>query len=95
MNRSRRLLSPPLCFLLACEPDEPVDSDVAVGIQEFLAKGYEHYADPRSITSRRFDVSKLSVMQVQETPSYDGTFCLWRKPLRILECLVGLDFARR
>lgn len=71
------LLLVPVCFLLACEPDEPVNPDVVSGVEEFLGKGYEgyeYYADPRSITSRLFDVSDLSVVQVQETPSYDGTF---------------------
>lgn len=64
-------------FLAACEPDDPVDPNVASGIKEFLGKGYngyEYYADPRSITSRLFDVDDLNVVQVQETPSYDGTF---------------------
>lgn len=64
-------------FMAACKPDDPVDPNVVSGIAEFLGKGYkgyEYYADPRSITSRLFDVNDLNVVQVQETPSYDGTF---------------------
>lgn len=70
--------------LVACSPDssdspeKPLfDQRATDGVKEFLGKGYEgyeYYADPRSVTTAMFDLTDLSVVEVQETPSYDGTF---------------------
>jgi MAC/Perforin domain len=67
-----------LLLLIACAPDKPpYDEQAIAGIKEYLGKGYkgyEYYADPRSITTPIFDVSGLKGIEVQESPSYDGRF---------------------
>ena len=64
--------------LMSCSPDKPsYDQEAISGIKEYLGKGYkgyEFYADPRSITTALFDVSGLKGVEVQESPSYDGRF---------------------
>ena len=54
-----------------------LDQRAASGVREFLGKGYqgwEYYADPRSVLRPLFDLSDLSVVEVQDAPSFDGTF---------------------
>jgi hypothetical protein len=54
-----------------------MDQRAISGAREFLGKGYEgweYYADPRSILKPLFDLSDLSVVEVQEAPSFDETF---------------------
>lgn len=76
-----------LSLLTACSPDTPpeppstelpgMDQRAISGAREFLGKGYEgweYYADPRSILKPLFDLSDLSVVEVQEAPSFDETF---------------------
>ncbi|MEO1003209.1 MAG: MAC/perforin domain-containing protein [Cyanobacteria bacterium J06638_7] len=66
---------------LAVSPDtvdEPLamDGRAAQGAHEFLGKGYEgwgYYADPRSVLKPLFDLSDLSVVEVQPAPSFDET----------------------
>lgn len=59
-------------------PDQAplMDQHAIKGALEFLGKGYEgwaHYADPRSVLKPLFDLSDLSVVEVQEAPSFDET----------------------
>jgi hypothetical protein len=74
----------------ACSPERPaepppakppdglvLDQRALSGVREFLGKGYEgweYYADPRSILKPLFDLSDLSVVEVQDAPSFDETF---------------------
>jgi hypothetical protein len=53
------------------------DKQAIAGIREYLGKGYrgyEYYADPRSITTALFDLAELKSIEVQEAPSYEGRF---------------------
>ena len=70
-------------ILRPAAPDFPQDSTAllmdqraVLGAKEFLGRGYEgwaYYADPRSILKPLFDLCDLSVVEVQEAPSFDET----------------------
>jgi hypothetical protein len=75
MSDKARADSP--AFPTASTTDElPMDTRAIQGAHEFLGKGYEgwaYYADPRSILKPLFDLSDLSVVEVQQAPSFDET----------------------
>lgn len=69
-----------------------LDSVVRAGVKEYLGKGYkgyEYYADPRSITSPLFDVSDTAGVEIQEAPSYEGNFIYGQSRKTYFDALSG------
>lgn len=99
-----RLILLLLCLpLLSCSPDAPdapdrsdesaiLDSTALAGVKDFLGKGYkgyEYYADPRSITTALFDTRRHAGVEVQTSPSYEGHFVYGQSRKTYFDALSG------